>query len=145
MKKRAIAAIAFVSLFCGCTALIALTTEAPPKKVSPKPAKVEPVAVVEEKPAIVPLTPEEKLHERLVINTPGMLAKEHAGLLNPHGLYHDFFPLLCDVTTDESIPLDQVRSDLTDLAQRKFGVDQKLAANMAEGMITTSLEPGACP
>ena len=92
----------------------------------------------------VPLTPAEILKNRIISNTPGLFAQERISLLDADVLYGEFMPVMCSLSQDSSIDLSDTRAIASDMAQRTLQADEKMARNMAEGFVQTSLEPGGC-
>ncbi|KPQ31183.1 MAG: hypothetical protein HLUCCA11_24315 [Phormidesmis priestleyi Ana] len=90
-----------------------------------------------------PMTPGQELLNRLVLNTPGLLARERMGLLDADTVY-ETMPDICAIVQDPSYPLTESKALMADMAQRHMQADAKQAENMAEGFVKTALEPGVC-
>lgn len=91
--------------------------------------------------APTPMTDAEKYKQALVSATPGILAADTLSKLDAASLYQNTYPALC-MSLDANDPLDQVHQAISDTFRVSLAVDEKLASNMATGVIDGTIKYG---
>lgn len=111
--------------------------EPEPEYIEPEPEYIEP------EPA--PKSPAEQCRSAVVSNTPGLSAQQHVGFMDADALQSQLMPVVRSFTTDPAVSLDETETIVSDMLRKVgFASNQKMADNMAKGLVETAISPGSC-